>query len=1138
MPPLSSYRCSNKWKGSFPAFPTVLDIVEQEWEALYLRIANKASFLSAAEDCPHPWHNHLLTVFLEILSRDVSRLEKSIQINELEQEIQGWILRLEKYAASQYEGTTFLLAGQIASSLKKSLEEVARIRRNSRPPHPADDFTTPEDESILLQKKRSKEKKALVLSYTLNNLADKKDEYLNIIKQDGFLDPALAVLVVFLQNYSSICRSFNERWSQSPLFYRKTILQTRPRPPLQSKAWLQLAREDGASDFILPAGTRFPSGEKADGTPLYCRSIYDVEVNGWELEKMISLSLDNTVRPPVKLLSPLGKKSFMTAWTRNHLTPADTFAPRVLFGGGEDVESGWMLETPILRLQEGTRTVQCRFLLTRESQKGMEELLHSLTRENPLGPELKIRFFDKAFLCKVSTEDGWLKVENTIKYHLENGSLILEVHLPPEAPSTACCTSEVHGCNSEEPVLQAVMNPGAWMYPYSWASEIIFESLTVRCLVSGVSSLHMGTGQGEIDSSAPFNPFVPCARPGTRLLFGSPEMAAKPLKHVHLTCRWQQLPSEEGGFSEYYGEYSRRPDNYSFQVIPQWLRNGVWEQGDGTPVSLFSAESANGMLYDHSVFSFSPQGETIPFTTKEDGFVLHSLRNGLLCLLFHSPAEGFFENAYRDQFTRTLISNSRTKKQKPLPHEPISPLMFDVRVDYEAQEEWRNQSNGKTGKMRFSYLHPFDTTRIISAPAGVGRPFILPLEEQSLLLFAFKNAEGGSGIRLFADFTMKEDLPSLKKDSSSNESTQWSYWDHHRWQKLADEQIVENSTREWTRSGIISLLLPEPVQKSWLDDQGLFWLIASVPHPEKCRTLNALLLNPVEVIAEGGDGAPLPPESISAADPPVPGLLSVSQILPGHNGRPTETEERYAHRIAHRITHRNRALTARDYEQLILDEFPEMERVLCLPTGEDASPGSVKLVLVRNWNRDEPPLCSERLLDSVRDRLLSCTSPFARISVQNPVYEKVTIHCHVELRGGTQTGETLRRLKRKINAYIAPWLVLKEPPAFLKNLSWRGICTIIGNDEGVSRLYSLHFVYPPSSGDRLLILPPAGTALTRDSLTNKGKDYLLTPAHGSGIFIPAANHLIKFQPQGSPENPEQDAVGMGDLEIGETFIIP
>jgi predicted phage baseplate assembly protein len=101
---------------------------------------------------------------------------------------------------------------------------------------------------------------------------------------------------------------------------------------------------------------------------------------------------------------------------------------------------------------------------------------------------------------------------------------------------------------------------------------------------------------------------------------------------------------------------------------------------------------------------------------------------------------------------------------------------------------------------------------------------------------------------------------------------------------------------------------------------------------------------------------------------------------------------------------RNRAVTAEDFEQLTRAAAPEIARVKCLPAGDGASAGSVRILLVPaapivdGQIRFADLVPSEATMQRVLDALDSARLVGTRVIIEPPVYQGVTVVAQVKAK--------------------------------------------------------------------------------------------------------------------------------------------
>jgi hypothetical protein len=170
----------------------------------------------------------------------------------------------------------------------------------------------------------------------------------------------------------------------------------------------------------------------------------------------------------------------------------------------------------------------------------------------------------------------------------------------------------------------------------------------------------------------------------------------------------------------------------------------------------------------------------------------------------------------------------------------------------------------------------------------------------------------------------------------------------------------------------------------------------------------------------------LPAGTIRGFGDPAPGIARVVQPYPTSEGRAAEGEEAFRTRAAERLRHKGRALSLWDYEALVLERFPQVHKVKCLPASAADRPGRVRLVIlpdVRGAALADPftPRAPARLLDEIAAYLRPLAPATATIEVGHARFVRVRVRVGVRFRPGSDEAFDRRRLAASLNRYLAPW---------------------------------------------------------------------------------------------------------------------
>lgn len=988
--------------------------------------------------------------------------------------------------------------------------------------------------------------------------------FLEDLLQNGLNDPSLAVLVATIRNYQFLVRKFNDRWKSYALFYLEKILQAEPRKEILPRAWFILRKNQETACRVLPAQTGFIASMAAGLPPVCYRTRQAYYLNSMRFSRIYSLLLDKN-----KEKYPASQLGYVTSVLQKELSncievlpdSARERKPQVLFehpGIRQDSQltarfaaTGLVVASPMLVLREGVRHVTIRFGIDEASLRFFLDLIDTIGKTS--APQrrsgsrhaemLGYQLLNDAFYLEISTPDGWTPIPNYM-LSLQKAQQAFELRFYlNENFGTTCSCSEIHQLTTQYPALRILMNRDAWLFPYSWATKIRLEKLTITTDVAGLTSLEVHNELGQIDPTTPFPPFGAQPLKGSWLAFGNYEMASKPVSRVGLSFRWQQLPGEECGFYDRYQGYPGGIDNMSFRVRMEQLADKRWTTIAGSLSYLFATEgeeakpAPRGMLSDYSAVSCPIKEMLPPLNTEEEKYRYGLTRSGFYRLVLEAPDMGFGQVVYRQLFADIMMQNGfRRKKQTP-PKEAVIPILDGMEASYTATETYDFKGGKQNAGLQLFHISPLRENEL--NPADVRQPisFFAAPKDEGNLLFAVRHAEGNNQIRILVE------MASLKREVDDAElpQLQWFYLQAGRWYPLKPENILTDTTDCLLCSGLIELNLPAPVTAEQLDANGDFWLAAAVTRNTcNCSAVLSFYLNPVEACLEPGPEQELTEEWLDQIsmfsgkfdfEKTEPGLTDVYQIVQCQNGRPVETPDDTKVRTFQQIMHRNRAILPADYEQLVLVEFPEVEKVLCLP-GIDSKglrrKGIVSLVVMqKETDKKILPLCENKLLVEIERFLQQRASPFVTVDAIPPSYEKVTVRGWLTLQPGKHPGVAIREAEERINRCISPWDRETEIPLFGHSFSFTDLYNTIREDDTILNLQHLSVLHVLQNGTQ------KKEYLLNRYFKAKKFDFVIAPSQPWCILVPEEEHLLHIvKPDVDMETP-----GIGDLRVGGTFII-
>lgn len=954
------------------------------------------------------WENHVLTVLADIHRKKLSgygesfadaqgTAEATLCAKKLKRDINGWHRRLEAYIDLNWKlGCTGSVAVETARKLANLLK------------------------GALPNGNVAKKKDYYRMLRTVTAIQDNIGIYLQQAEDSGDIDPALSLLIVYLKNYGSIAEAFNRRLATLPELYRKDILHAAPQEAVQDNVYVIITPTEGIGGFTLPKDEPFPAGQNATGEEL----IYWTEKKEYisPMQCVEADALYGFSNPSCGGALELYKQTIKLQNT----TDAQT-----LFAHGEELRIGWQLESPMLVLNEGERNISIYFHLTADSS---------------------IPNNTKGFVLQLSGAEGWM--EQTSECYIESGRLCFCFSLPYDAVAPASCMEEVHGTITEYPAIRILTDNANC--PYKWAQQLIFDSVEIKTEVNGIRNFSFYNDQGEVDTTQPLHPFGIQAECGACFLFGNEEMSLKNLQEVRLKGIWKKLSETEEGFNKMYKEYGTDAD--AFKVSTEYQKGGRWKKC-GDEQKLFSFNENGDLNPAEIVFSFTVQPQSISSDETAAPYEYSRDKDGFFRITLESPSIGFGTKAYRTLFSETMVHNSgcKEKKRKDLPSEPVIPVMADVELSYIATEE-TTLSDMERSFIRLSRITALSRQESFPIAKGEKQPFLPSVPAENLLYFGLLHALGEQNLRLYLDMVLpQEKIPFYDLQPGRQVTLAWEYWSGNEWHPIAIESVLAEETLGLTQSGFIEIKLPEKINGNHMDKQGRAWIRAAVTGDlSSCLAVRGIRTNCIRLISQNGDGTPLPAGTIQGIKEPDERIESVTQPLSGFGGKPAETATEVAVRQSSRISNRHRALMIKDYEHLVLEFFPEVDKIQCIPIPQNKGASKICLVVFSRAEDSRYFLSPAWKLAEIQQLVRQYTSPFASLRVMNPVYERVNVHCKAILWDSVpDKGKAVRQLVVLAQNYIAPWYRKEEIPMLRQRYSYKELHARMVNHEDLMRLVTL-----------------------------------------------------------------------------------
>ncbi len=741
------------------------------------------------------------------------------------------------------------------------------------------------------------------------------------------------------------------------------------------------------------------------------------------------------------------------------------------FGAGRELPvaaTGFALSSPVLLLREGKRSITVVLSLAYPGTPPTDAIIKE--------------FFENAVTIELSGAKSWFAA-SAISFSGTARQAEISCELSGDAESVVPYDATVleGGFDTIAPVVKITAAGDAAPAVRAALARAIVMAVSLRVAVDGMKDVLLENDHGRLDPSKPFLPFGPQPRAGSSFYIGAEEALAKRVDSAVLNIEWAGVPAN---LATHYSAYTSAgkaivASNGYFTARFQILRSGRFENLSAASEALFDPTDATKPIsIDSSDASLALTGLSIQvFTARFSRTVTQATlrlpfsnvavfrpvatlavpkvmdfrsfiqlpaavrvsrlsaatREGFLRLILD---HGFLQENYAGLFAAAAA----TEFKAGTPNRPYLPEISSFSLDYNASTKVvdpnaRTKESFEAREIRFYHIHPFGQReehgyikKTVGAADSTVTLFPRFADEGELLI-------GLSGLEARQDISLLFQV----SDGSANPDAiprplRWSVLASNHWRDLGDGEILAETTDGLLVSGHIHLLLPaETTIHNTLLEPGFVWLRASVDFQTDavCRLL-AVLPNAVPVVLDDPTRlteSVLPAASIKSAVPGIRGVQQVSQPFESFGGAIMESDRIFRNRASERLRHRGRAVSAWDYERLVLQEFPRIHRAKCLPhTARDFSnsPGAVTIVVLPDTRGTAAasslaPKTDLATLAQIDRFLASVTQPFVTATAVNPAFETVELRFKIAFRTGLPFVSYREILRADIDRMLAPW---------------------------------------------------------------------------------------------------------------------
>ncbi len=913
-----------------------------------------------------------------------------------------------------------------------------------------------------------------VTSYVVQISSDLFEDSM-LMKSDH--KPDVALFISFLQMFKKLQKEANTVTAKHLDFYYFNVLKQRQRGlvPDQANIYFETARH--TDTHYLEAGTLLTAGVDSEGVEQLYTTNRPIEINKTKIgalktifvAKNTKIGIGSSYRVVTNLYAADAANSLDGKGERfiNNEENWPTFGHDILELSKSQqqmqfADLGWAISAPILELEEGHRVVTMRFTFSPTSMYTLNLLIKDISKNEKISREDAFsKIFKNSLEVHFTTTEGWTEAYTAeVLPPLEWGKpeITIVASLTNTAPSVVGYNPKTMGGGYDTPfpIVKILQRSEGAFYTYSFLKDLELKTVNLDVNVTGMKRLNVSNNLGGLDASVPFQPFGPIPQVGSFMMVGKEELFRKELTDVRFNVEWHNLPDDKKGLRGYYKEYGLGIKNEDYRFRMSALSGGYFYPVEGNNVleyPLYESDPENslGIHRRRNLGNINLDALNIKPDHK---FTMPSVYNneaqaGFFKFELTAPKYAFGHAEYASLYARAVAYNSdpnRKGVEKPLPNSPYTPVVRTLTMDYSATAEVAvlslgKMNKGKETKEQLYHIHPFGNIRTYHHGRSTNLSLLPNYTDDAYLYIGLKDFRPPNPLSIY--FELKENM-NLFTDAEAKKGKPeifWSYMVNDEWRTFSQNQILSDTTNGFINSGIIELEVPRDLT----DDnqtlpQDMHWLCVTVRGAAQNmpRTLKVATQAVSVTWVDNGSGErhleqALPAKQIKKLASSISQVRAVHQPFPSFGGRVGEDKLAFYTRTSERLRHKNRAVSAWDYERLILERFNNIHQVKCithLGHEEHVPAGTVTIVVVPKLDSKmvgyHLPMVNQTILLEIKEYLQSLASPFVNIEVRNPIYERVKVTAGVRFQKGKNNGTFLKKLNQDIIKFMSPWMVGEE----------------------------------------------------------------------------------------------------------------
>ena len=692
-------------------------------------------------------------------------------------------------------------------------------------------------------------------------------------------------------------------------------------------------------------------------------------------------------------------------------------------------EFGWAINSPILLLSEGTRTITLKLTF-------VEDQFDSTTIGSLLTDEKGSQLTDKdklPFKVLASTEKGWIEPDDlSIEPDDNEKTLTFNITYHEGADSIIAPTAE-RSLPGSWPTLKIVLrqllqDTGHYITPYQVFKDLRLSGIDICVDVQGLSKFQIQNDEKVLDPSKPFEPFGAKPVVGSRFYMAHPELVNKEISSLTFNPEWMNVPENIG---DYYEKYKNIQSESDFQ----------------TTISIEDQRASDSLIKFEDLALLEDTIDTTQVTTDKD---TTDYRRDLNAKPGSTPKEwnryiqwelqspDFQHTAYpalaaqkATQLAIDIANEQPGSEENYRVNPPYTPTIKKMTINYQSSLSVpTDDDSSETRAEQIFHIYPFGYSEL-PLERDMKTHFLPQFDNEGELFIGIEKLDPPQNLSLL--FQMAEGSADADFEP---ETVHWSYLSGNHWISLDEGNVISDTTRGLINSGIVELAL-KPALANTILPPDMYWIRAGISKNSNsvCDTV-AIHAQAVSATLVGSNhnatdhfSRPLAPDTIKKLLKPVKEIKTVHQPYTSFGGKPAEQDQWFYTRISERLRHKNRALSQWDYEHLILERFPQIYKAKCIPSSlspDNKTPGHIQIIVIpdiRNRFPFDPfePKAPADLIAEIKHFLRNKAPASASISVNNAVYIPVKVRMGIRFHSGYNEGYYKKKLNEELNRFLSPW---------------------------------------------------------------------------------------------------------------------